>query len=295
MALRNKLHGQAGVLGQLHNVVVRLDGVLAGGDEFSRKRFLILGADLLFFVGQRSLLFAADGFGSGLDDRFALEQGLGIALEVRAVFERGDDGFAFGHGFFAALDGEVRGQFGATSPLRPASSLFTARATLASSARCLCASRSVESVVMELASAVFSLSNAVMLVVRVSISCSRKPDISRRDPQREQRDFLLHAQSDALQANIVLTQLRDGHLTNALELLEMQIDASVILIGSFFAESFFLLQRVTRLWARCGCLKAYREAHPRQREAVIEDADKQDLEALVQASQKASRILSDLK
>jgi len=42
-------------------------------------------------------------------------------------------------------------------------------------------------------------------------------------------------------------------------------------------------------------LRAYREAHPRQREAVIQDADKADAQALIQASQKASQILSDLK
>jgi len=42
-------------------------------------------------------------------------------------------------------------------------------------------------------------------------------------------------------------------------------------------------------------LKAYREAHPPQQEAVIPDAEKQDAEALKQANQKASQILSDLK
>jgi len=69
----------------------------------------------------------------------------------------------------------------------------------------------------------------ILFVLVVLVGCSRKPDISQRDPQREQRDMLLHAQSDALQAKTVLTELRDGRLTNAVELLEMQIDISVIM------------------------------------------------------------------
>jgi hypothetical protein len=133
----------------------------------------------------------------------------------------------------------------------------------------------------------------ILFVLVVLVGCSRKPDTTQRDPQREQRDFLLHAQSDALQAKIVLTELRDGHLTNALELLEMQIDTSVIMIDHS-------LSRVSgpEREAALGTLrslKTYREAHPRQRDAVIQDADKEDAAALVQASQEASRILSDLK
>jgi hypothetical protein len=133
----------------------------------------------------------------------------------------------------------------------------------------------------------------ILFVLMVLVGCSRKPDISQRDPQREQRDILLHAQSDALQAKIILTQLRDGHLTNALELLEMQIDTSVIMIDHSL-PSLSGPQRDEAL-GTLRSLKAYREAHPRQQEAVIQDTDKQDAEALKQASQKASQVLSDLK
>jgi len=133
-----------------------------------------------------------------------------------------------------------------------------------------------------------------MLFVLVAlVGCSRKPDSSQRDPQREQRDIVLHAQSDALQAKIALTELRDGHLTNTLELLEMQIDTSVIMIDHFL-PSLSAPQRDEAL-GTLRLLKAYRETHPRQQEAVIQDVDKEDTQAMVQASQKASRILSDLK
>ena len=133
----------------------------------------------------------------------------------------------------------------------------------------------------------------ILFVLVVLVGCSRKQEVSQRDPQREQRDILLHAQSDALQAKIVLTELRDGHFTNALELLEMQIDTSVIMIDHSL-PSLSASERDEAL-GTLRVLKAYREAHPRQQEAVIQDADKQDAETLKQASQKASQILSDLK
>ena len=92
---------------------------------------------------------------------------------------------------------------------------------------------------------------------------------------------------------IVLTALRDGHLTNALELLEMQIDTSAITIN----HSLSRLSGPDRVSALSTLrrFKAYREAHPRQRDAVIPDVGKEDAAALNQGAQEASRILSDLK
>jgi hypothetical protein len=130
----------------------------------------------------------------------------------------------------------------------------------------------------------------MLFVLVVLVGCSRKSDIPQRDPQR---DILLQAQSDALEAKIVLTELRDGRLTNATELLEMQIDTSVIMIDHSLSKVSGPEREAALGTLRS--LKAYREAHPRQREAVIQDADKQDAEALLQASQEASRILRDLK
>ena len=133
----------------------------------------------------------------------------------------------------------------------------------------------------------------ILFVLVVLAGCSRKPDISQRDPQREQRDIVLNAEADALYAKTVLTALRDGQRTNALELLEMQIDTSVIMIDHSL-PSVSGPERDEAL-GTLRLLKAYREAHPRQQEAVIQGADKEDAEALKQASQKASQILSDLK
>jgi hypothetical protein len=133
----------------------------------------------------------------------------------------------------------------------------------------------------------------ILFALAVLVGCSRKPGISQRDPQREQRDMVLHAEADALYAKTVLTALRDGQQTNALELLEMQIDTSVIMID----HSLTNLSGPEREQAlgTLRSLKAYREAHPRQQEAVIQGADKPDAQTLKQARQKASQILSDLK
>ena len=125
-----------------------------------------------------------------------------------------------------------------------------------------------------------------LFVLVALVGCSFKPDNSHGD-------ILLRAQSDALEAKIVLTELREGRSTNALELLEMQIDSSIIMIDDSLSKVSGS-ERETAL-GTLRSLKAYRVAHPRQREAVIQDADKEDAEAMKQASQKASLILSDLK
>ncbi len=130
----------------------------------------------------------------------------------------------------------------------------------------------------------------MLFVLVVLVSCTRKSDIPQRDPQR---DILLRAQSDALEAKIVLTELRDGRLTNALELLEMQIDTSIIMIDHSLSKVSG--QERDAALGTLRSIKAYREAHPRQREAVIRDADMEDSEALIQASRDASSILSNLK
>jgi hypothetical protein len=135
---------------------------------------------------------------------------------------------------------------------------------------------------------------STLVVLLALVGCSRKPETPHSDINAlRYRDFLLHAQTDALQARIVLTDLREGRTTNALELLEVTIDSSVVMID----------HSLTNLsgWERDSAmgtlrvLKAYRAAHPRQREAVIQDLDKADLERLTRATQEAPRILSDLK
>ena len=132
-----------------------------------------------------------------------------------------------------------------------------------------------------------------LFVLLVLVGCSRKSDSPRSDINLRTSDFLLHAETDALYAKTILNELRDGRSTNALELLEMTIDTSIIMIDHS-------LSKVSGPEREAGLgtlrlLKAYREAHPRQREAVLQEADKGDMETMIQASQEVSRILSDLK
>ncbi len=110
--------------------------------------------------------------------------------------------------------------------------------------------------------------------------CSRKPD----NPYAR---LVLDSQANALQAQILVTELRDGRLTNAVELLEEQIDSSIIIIDSN-------LSRVGGQQAEAGVgtlrlLKAYRQTHPRRREAVIGDTNNEEM------MRKAARVLSELK
>jgi hypothetical protein len=98
---------------------------------------------------------------------------------------------------------------------------------------------------------------------------------------------LLGAQSDALAAKIVLTELREGRATNALELLEQQIDSSIIMIDCSLSKVSGPEREAALGTLRS--LKAYRAARPRQREAVIPDIDNEEM------VRKASRILSELK
>jgi hypothetical protein len=133
---------------------------------------------------------------------------------------------------------------------------------------------------------------STLFVVLALAGCSRKSDAPHSDVNPH-REYLLHAQADALQAKIVLTELRDGHRTNALELLEMQIDTSVIMIDHSLSKVSGPEREAALGTLRV--LKAYREAHPRQREAVLQDVDKEDAAELIRAAQEASRILSDLK
>lgn len=132
----------------------------------------------------------------------------------------------------------------------------------------------------------------MLFMLLALVSCSRKSDNPRSDINPH-KDMLLYAQGDALYAKNVLIELRDGHLTNALELLEMQIDTSIIMID----HSLSNVSGAGREQAlgTLRSLKAYREAYPRKREAVFQDADKEDAKLTIQATQEASRILGDLK
>ena len=127
---------------------------------------------------------------------------------------------------------------------------------------------------------------ATLFLLLALAGCSRQPD---NPPYHN----LLRAQADAAEARILLTELRDGRVTNALELLETQMDTAIIQIDQSLAKVPGP-ERDTAL-AILQLLKEYRTTHPRQQEAVLREVTKEDAEELARGTQAASRILSDLK
>lgn len=122
------------------------------------------------------------------------------------------------------------------------------------------------------------------------LSCSRES--AARYGDERYSNMILNTETDALQAKTVLTELREGRRTNALELLEMQIDTSVLMVN----QSLTNLSGSDRdaAMSTLRLLTAYREAYPRKQEANL-PADKTDAEALIPGRRDASRILNNLK
>ena len=118
-----------------------------------------------------------------------------------------------------------------------------------------------------------------IIVLLVIAGCSSKPEKRSR--------LLLGTQTDALKAKIVLEELRAGRLTNALEVLEQEIDCSVIMIHHSLPK-VAAPERDAAL-GTLQALKAYRKEHPRQQEAIIPDVETNEM------PQEASRILGELK
>lgn len=99
--------------------------------------------------------------------------------------------------------------------------------------------------------------------------------------------MLLNAQGEALTARILLDELRAGRLASALELLEQQLDTSVLAMQKF-SESVEPSERESVL-GTLRVLRDYRRRYPRKTEAVIEG----DAEGLRPAREKAEKILHD--
>ena len=101
--------------------------------------------------------------------------------------------------------------------------------------------------------------------------------------------MMLNAQGEALSARILLDELRGGGLANALELLEQQLDTSVLAMQRF-SEPAGPSEREAVL-GTLRILRDYRRRHPRKTEAVIEG----DVEGLRLAREEAQKILHETK
>ena len=104
-------------------------------------------------------------------------------------------------------------------------------------------------------------------------------------------DALLNAESDALEAMTLLTELRAGRVTNVIELLEMEVDSSILLIHGELSQATES-ERQSAL-ETLDLLKKYRASHLRRREAIIPDTES-FADYTSNMMHTASNILNDL-
>lgn len=128
---------------------------------------------------------------------------------------------------------------------------------------------------------------ATLLLLLLVIGCSPKTD-------ERYQDMLANQQAETLAAWILLTELREERITNAVELLEMRIDSSVLFLnGSPSNVKASVPEREMSLNI-LQSIKAYRETHPRRQEAIIPDAESY-ADFSENMRQRVSNILSELK
>jgi hypothetical protein len=87
---------------------------------------------------------------------------------------------------------------------------------------------------------------------------------------------LLNAQTEAAITQTLLDELRSGRIANALELLEQQLDSSILSVHRFIGE-VEPAERTTTI-AMLRKFRQYRLRHPRKTEAVFDsELQKDDL------------------
>jgi hypothetical protein len=95
---------------------------------------------------------------------------------------------------------------------------------------------------------------------------------------------LIHVQTEALTARILLDELRAGRLPNAIELLERSLDTGVLAIGTLMQKTGSFEQG--QATGVLQILRDYRQRHPRKPEASIEGDEESELRKTQQKVQK---------
>ena len=111
----------------------------------------------------------------------------------------------------------------------------------------------------------FAVSVSLALAAMLIFGCRQT-----ENPILEKQKRLMQAKTlgDALNSKILLTEIREGRITNAIEILEFSIDCSIVEM-----EHSTNFDAVTRQEAMqtLRALKEYRLVYPRKTEAVIRE------------------------
>jgi hypothetical protein len=99
--------------------------------------------------------------------------------------------------------------------------------------------------------------------------------------------ILIEKSSEALANQVVLTEIRNGRLSNAIELLEFSLDCSVVYISSSKNQNVDDREHIVRC---LKVIKEYRQKYPRQ-EGIISGIDHADT---MEISKKAASIIKDV-
>lgn len=136
----------------------------------------------------------------------------------------------------------------------------------------------------------FAIAVFLALAIILNFGCRRteNADLEKQLRLLEKQQSLLLAQTmgDALVDKTLLTEIREGHITNAIEILEFSIDCSVVeMKHSTNCDS--ATQRQISQTLRL--LKEYRHKYPRNNEAVFGEGDESNQDRKV--TEEANEIL----
>jgi hypothetical protein len=125
--------------------------------------------------------------------------------------------------------------------------------------------------------------------------CSREADQTPRQlsDQYARSGLALREGAHALELSIILSDLREGRVTNAMELLEQRLDTAVIALGTSMPKIDTTEQQ--RAQGVLHAVKGYRMKYPRQREAVFSDMEEHLASQLDQVREAAGRILDQVE
>lgn len=127
-----------------------------------------------------------------------------------------------------------------------------------------------------------------VLLLLILSSCVQTQHEGGNAPSQKARAVLFNqAMGEAIGSKILLTEIREGRISNALESLEISIDSSVVIMGRAINQSDETQREILQA---LRMVKAYRQQYPREPKALVHDD-----EELRESAKEAQRILESIK